>query len=421
MIIEDMSRSVGAVLVLAALLRAPGLFSEFWLDEIHALSSATNVRSAVEVFTGIHHDSNHWLVSLWMNLVGPGAPFWVYRLPSCLAGIAAVLFAGWLAEAEGSKAALARLLAATSFPLVFYSSEARGYSLAALAALAFLLYLVRWIATGKRRFLLGSSIAAALGLLAHPSFLLVLAASMVYSLVLAARVGGGTSPPPAAVLLQTASLGIGGPVDGALAYFVAALAVLSLMWELARRLLGYWPNRASAKPAPLLWVFFFAAMFLPIWAAMVFDPPFLYPRYFLVLLVFVPLLYASFARSLPGPWLSLVVAVWLGLNGWSFARFLQEGRGSYEEALRFLLQSSNRDVVAIASDHDFRNGTVVRFYRERMGESAARVRYAEDGESADAEFWIGSYAGSQCPGCRLLRSYPSSSLSGARWRLYRTP
>jgi hypothetical protein len=244
MIIEEMSRSIGAVIVFAALLRAPGLFSEFWLDEIHALSSATDIRSAIEVFTGIHHDSNHWLVSLWMHFVGPGASFWLYRLPSFFAGIAAVLFAGWFAEVEGSQAGLTRLLAATSFPLVFYSSEARGYSIAALAALAFLLYLVRWTATCKARFFTASSIAAVLGLLAHPSFVLVLAASIVYSLVLAGRagaalrsvllpfaiptalstalvalnaghfvIGGGTSPSPAAVLLQTASLGIGGPVE----------------------------------------------------------------------------------------------------------------------------------------------------------------------------------------------------------------
>jgi hypothetical protein len=309
---------------------------------------------------------------------------------------------------------------------------------------------VRWLVTRQVPFLLGASIAAVLGLLSHPSFVLVLAASFVYALVVAGRggvspgsallpfalpatllaalvavnagrfvIGGGTSPPPGTVLLQTASLAIGGPVEGRLWLLTAALAILLLVCELARRIRRYWPNRASAEPSPLLWTFFVAAILVPLWLVTIVDPPFLYPRYFLVLVVFVPLLVASFVRSLRGPWPSLFIAAWLALNGWSFARFTREGRGSYEEALRFLLESSNRGEVAIASDHDFRNGTVVRFYRERMGRDAERLRYENANESGEAEFWIGSYEGSECPGCPLLRSYPSSSLSGSRWRLYR--
>ncbi len=447
MIVEDMRGSVGAIVLLGALLRAPGLFTGLWLDEIHALSSATDVRSAIEVFTGIHHDSNHWLVSLWMHLVGPAAPFWVYRLPSFLAGIAAVLFAGWLAALEGSKPGLAMLLTATSFPLIFYSSEARGYSLAALASLCLLLCLVRWFETRRRSFLAGSALSACLGLLSHLSFVMVLIAVAVYSLVLAGRgaislrnalsppavpvlllaglvainagqfvIGGGTSAPPGTVLVETASLALGGPVEGPFVGIVAGLACALLAFEMVRRVGAYWSHRNSTEVRSHLWVFFVAAMLLPIWLVLTLDPPFLYPRYFLVLLVFVPLLAASFAHSLARPWSALLVFAWLSVNGCAIWGFTGDGRGGYEEALRFLMASSDRVEVEIGSDHDFRNRTILAFYRGRMGSEGARLRYVISGP---AEFWIGSYKGSRCEGCQLLREYPSTSLSGARWRLYR--
>ncbi len=447
MIIEEMKWSFVAIVLVAALLRLPGLFTEFWLDEIRALANVASIDSASEVFTAIHHDSNHWLVSLWMYVVGQEAAFWVYRLPSFLAGVAAVLAVGWLAEMDGSRPRLAMLTTATSFPLVFYSSEARGYALAALAGLVALACLVRWTETTDMRWLAGFSLAASAGVLSHLSFVLVLVAAVVYSLVLAGRgrlsfrsalavpvfpllllgalvaidlrylrLGGGTSPPPLALLGQTASLALGGPVEGRGVLLFAALAGVALAFELARRLRCYWPNRRTDEPRSYLWIFFAATTLLPIWVALVLDPPFLFPRYFLVCVAFVPLLFASLAGSLGRPWSSVLFVVWLAANGYSLLQFARQGRGRYEDALRFLLEAAEDSVVTVGSDHDLRNGRIVGFYRERMGEEGERLRYVSE---IEAEFWIGSYEGSRCGSCILLRSYPSSALSGARWVLYR--
>ena len=46
MIVEEMKGSVLAIVLLAALLRAPGLFTEFWLDEIQALGNVASIDSA---------------------------------------------------------------------------------------------------------------------------------------------------------------------------------------------------------------------------------------------------------------------------------------------------------------------------------------------------------------------------------------
>jgi hypothetical protein len=447
MMVEEMKWSFAAIVFLAALLRLPGLFTELWLDEIRALANVAALGSASDVFTAIHHDSNHWLVSLWMYAAGQEASFWVYRLPSFLAGVAGVLAVGWLARLDGSKPRLAMLMAATSFPLVFYSSEARGYALAALAGIAAFACLVRWTETTDLRWLAGFSLAASAGVLSHLSFVLVLVAAVVYSLVLAGlgrltfggalavqivpllllgalvvidlrhlRIGGGTSEPPLAVLGQTASLALGGPVEGGGVLLLAGLAALVLGVELVRRVRRYWPNRRSGEPRSYLWIFFAATTLLPIWVALALDPPFLFPRYFLVSIAFVPLLVASLASSLGRPWSAVLLIVWLSANGYSLLRFAQEGRGRYEDALRFLLEAAEDDVLTVGSDHDLRNGRIVAFYRERMGEEGERLKYVSE---IDSEFWIKSYEGSRCDSCVLLRSYPSSALSGARWVLYR--
>ena len=79
------------------------------------------------------------------------------------------------------------------------------------------------------------------------------------------------------------------------------------------------------------------------------------------------LLVASFASSLRRPWPAVLLIVWLGGNGHSLLQFAREGRGCYEEALRFLLVASDDDVVTLGSDHDLRNERILGFYRGRMG------------------------------------------------------
>ncbi len=166
----------------------PGLFTDFWLDEIWALGNVLRLQSPLQVLTAIHHDSNHYLVSFWMYALGSGRSFASYRLPSFVAGIAAVPAAGALARVDREgRPELAMFLVALSFPLGFYSSEARGYSLAVVFALAAIGCLVRFAKDKDARFFIGYGLASALGILAHLSFLIVLVAAVVFCLVLVAR------------------------------------------------------------------------------------------------------------------------------------------------------------------------------------------------------------------------------------------
>lgn len=440
--------------LLAGVLRVPGLFTAFWLDEIWALRNVGTVHSAIQVLTAIHHDSNHYLTSLWMVALGEGQAFAWYRLPSYLAGVAAVAAAGALARADREgRPVLTMFLVAVSFPLIFYSSEARGYSLAILAGLLSIHCLVRFAENGRARFFAGYALSAPLGLLAHLSFGIVLAASTVFGLVLVGRgrmrirtllalqspplgalaalfaldlrllrIGGGPHETPSRLLVRTLSVSIGGPVELPGASFFAALVAVLLIAELVRRIQRFWPERDSTDPGAYLWVFYAAVISIPLWLALVLDPPFLFPRYFLVSIAFVPLLAASLVGALGRRRGAVLLALLLGANAWGWIRFAREGRGHYQEALERILEPAPGDDVAVTvtvgSDQDFRNEMIVDFYRERLGERARRLTYVPR-QSGAAEFWIGSLSGSTCDRCPLLGIYPSSALSGATWRLYR--
>ena len=59
---------------LFVLARVPGLFTDFWLDEIRALRIVEKISSPLDIFTRVHFDTNHWLYSLFMAALGTDLP-----------------------------------------------------------------------------------------------------------------------------------------------------------------------------------------------------------------------------------------------------------------------------------------------------------------------------------------------------------
>jgi hypothetical protein len=436
------------ILLLGLGLRVPGLGTDFWLDEIWALDNVTALGSSWRaIFTGIHHDSNHWLPSLWFYVTGPEAPVWVYRLPSLVAGVATIIVAGRLARRLGTGETLTMLLVAVSYPLGFYSTEARGYALAALAGLVSLLCVMRWLEGRERRWLLGFWLAAAVGILSHLSFVIVLAAIGAWLLALVARhdltlrsaagvlavpagvlvvlavvdlrfltLGGGPHTPGVTLLVQAASLAVGGPLVGWLAVVCAWVVAAGLSWELICRGLESRQGAGAVAPGPstsLSWVFFVVLFGWPIVLLTLTDPPFLFPRYLLVSVAFVPLVLASLLGRLSRPARGVTLIVVLALNAWAWTGFASVGRGHYAEALTEILEAVPEGRLTVGGDHEFRQPTIVRFHRSRLGSVADRLAYV------DAEFWIASAADAPCDQCVLIGAYPSSPLSGMAWWVYR--
>ncbi len=83
-----------AVLVLvAAALRLPGLFTDFWLDEIWTLKIVLGMDSGWDVFTEVRHSNNHHLNTLIFYALGDLEHWSLYRIHALLAGVASVALA----------------------------------------------------------------------------------------------------------------------------------------------------------------------------------------------------------------------------------------------------------------------------------------------------------------------------------------
>ena len=182
---EAASRSLGLGLWLAVgiitgfgfSLRFYCAANDLWTDEIWSLQLVQGLRSPAEVLWGISHDNNHYLNSLWLYGLGPGHSARLYRLPAVLFGTLSVLAAARLGLRHSRATGLATAaLVATSYLLVNYGSEARGYAgmvLALLIALdAFDRVAARapsgrWavIPIGRHRWIFGAAIG--IGALSH--------------------------------------------------------------------------------------------------------------------------------------------------------------------------------------------------------------------------------------------------------------
>jgi hypothetical protein len=277
------------------------------------------------------HDNNHPLNSLWLMLAGEDRHPWVYRGLSMLSGLI-VLVLVWLAARRLSEK-FAWVPFSTSFPLVLYASEARGYA----PALACLLGAWLVVSTKNDRGAVWRVPAFWLlclgAMFSHGTALIILAALGVYFLLdrqiwssqwlqtLGGTVAWFGVPLVAAALYWFFYLRVmmiaGGPeytLPTVLAHFFGyafgvpgagagywLFALLGLVVLVAVLVFARFPDVATR-------VFFAGAVLVfPALSLVATDTTYLYFRYFLVSLPFVYLLSAALAERIElGPrWLRL--------------------------------------------------------------------------------------------------------------------
>ena len=381
------------------------------------------------------------------------------------------------------EAIMAMALTATSFALAMYSSEVRGYSLLVFFTLLSFWFLVRYSETGRWSFRVGYWASTILGFLSQLVYLFFFmgAVSWAYWLRWSERRGGTTGPegagtaepenagttepgrgtrlvrlhdvpllflgvlfvvdlrhmtlgggPPfssLSVTLDVLSLAIGGPASGALR-LVAALASAALVLAGLRRL---------RKSGDTLWVLYGVAIVaFPAFLLVVARPPFFFPRYFLIPIALFQLLLAFlFARM----WreggragraavLGALLLIAIG-NAAGFAEFWALGRGHYREAVFMMASEESARPATVGSDHDFRNRMLVDYY-VRLLPAGRELRYADRDERPPGgwDWWILHTlepGGEPLPRLRdaggteyrIVKSFPSSRLSGFTWHVYR--
>ncbi len=393
------------VFCLALALRAGAAAGDFWLDEIWSwMAVRDRVHNFGDVFFGIRHEANHLTNSLWIYALGVDVDWRWYRLPAVVAGSLAVLVARHLLARAGWCAQwLVTLLCVPSFLLVTYASEARGYGVLMLCALASL-WLLEAHARARddkfrRRFaLLGFWLATMLGTLAHASFGATLLALAVWwalrlardersvgvrlahflwlfgpPLVVAAwlwlvnfrdvEIGGGPVMSAWQAAALAASLAVGGPAEGRWVWPLAGLVLVALAAEVVLL--------ARARDARAwLWLLMLLVPALPLAAGV--HNQYIYPRFFLGGVVFLLVALASLgargwraggALRLGVGGIALLITVG-NLDGLS--RLLRDGRGQPAAAVSFMAEHSRRAQILIATDHAFRHGMTLDYYRHRL-------------------------------------------------------
>jgi len=181
-----------------------------------------------------------------------------------------------------------------------------------------------------------------------------------------------------------------------------------------------------------LWILFVVGMIVSPAALAIIQPTNNYlARYFLVsmllwLLVAAQLLAWLVARGGAARVAALVALAAFGVaNGARVADLLRDGRGAYQDALRFMVTNTTGDTTLIASDHDFRNRLVVEYYGPRMSKP---VRYVSRTDASPTQWYVWQKTpGEAAPiprvaiprgTYRLVKTYPTAPLSGLTWYVY---
>ena len=452
------------ILALAAALRVAAARGDLWLDEIWAMYLAADLKSVWPIFTRLHQDTNQHLCTLYFFLVGELPHPLLYRLPSLVAGMAAVALARWCTlERRTGETLTFAWLAAFSFPMILYSSEARGYALAIFFAL--IAFIVLRAGDASPRWALPVFwLSVMLGLLSHLTFAHVYLALLAWSVArpFLRREPLARGMAAAARWHAVPLLFLAGLYVVSLRHFTFGKGPLTqLQWSVFDALTQACglPGRGLAAVAGgaaviLLagigiaklfeeredaWFFLLCVLLLaPAFLRLVRPSPYAVARHFVVC---IPFLYLLLAHVLARAWgwgrggkiLGIVVmaAFTLG-SAVRTGHLLVEGRGSYREAVVFMAEHTAGESVAVGSDHDFRNKMLLGYYARYAASLGKKIVYYDQGSwpRAGPEWLI---VHSLDPAYKplaglvhktgaiyhLQRGYPCRGPSGWSWFVYR--
>ncbi len=441
-----------AVMLIGAALRAGGLTTELWFDEICSVRHVQSFNSAWQVLWASHSDNKHHLIWLWMFLSGANQPEWVYRLPSFVSGVVVLPMLYWVIRREfGALAAMIALLLATfCYPLIFYSSEARGYSLAVMfAVFAYALAPDSRRADSVGRAALFSA-AVILGFLSHLTFVCVFAGLILWSVtdggkkprwmllayyipamaglaliyffdVSSLQYAGGPPTTAIAVLRSAINMSFGVPFNGPWPWL--AVITLILIGGVGLAIAG----RRYGLPRA---VFFLTAIILiPTALTATRRTPFLAVRYYLVCFPFMIMLLsigcAVIFQSMAGKIIVVAVLTTTAINSLFCTVQLQElGRGHVRDCLLHMANSDTGNPITYRSERMNMDQLNIDYDAASL---KLRQRFAPSGASPpdwwifdlDTPFETGpKVIYRQGATYRLDSVYPSGPISGLTWDLY---
>jgi hypothetical protein len=456
---------LGTVLLVGLVLRVAGSTGELWVDELCSLALVTPLKSASQIFIGIHYETNHYLTSLWMWICGAEKDWWVYRVPSILAGMGAALAAVRIGlRRSRATAFVAGLLMSLSYLAVFYSSEARGYAVACCMTLVGYDCMELYLRDRTWQNAAGYGLAVVLGMLGNLSYVSVAVALGLWSIMVllwqertwrsagqfvalhaapVALLGAlwlvdirklvpGAAPQIGIwpVLCETISYAFGLPGNLRLAGVLVVGVFAFIVWQIAR----------MAREGDMRWIFFATGLVMAPAALLGWTGrAYIFPRYFLVnvyllyLLAALEIGIAWGTRRVRTRWLiGSLLAAWTLGNLLLSVQLWQVGRGHYKDALEYISANTPGGRAQVGSMQDFRSEILVGYY-------AKYLPVAQRPELLDASSvgqlrpeWLLStispdersklpQAIVMAPGLWyvLVKQYPSTQLSGFAAGVYR--
>jgi uncharacterized membrane protein len=183
--------AITAIALVARLIR---LDSGYWIDEIIALQRSFRL-PMMEIVTTFLGDNHHPLYSIFGRaaLVLLGEAPWALRLPAVLFGVATVAAVYLVARLVVSRreALIASLLLAVSYHHVWFSQNARGYTLIGCLALLSTWLLVRMLERPSWQLGLAFALCTALGAYTHLTMVFIAVGQALVAVVEWARPGHG--------------------------------------------------------------------------------------------------------------------------------------------------------------------------------------------------------------------------------------
>ena len=448
-----------AALAVGIALRAAGLDTAYWFDEVWTTDRALAFHGFADIYARTH-DNNHLTTSWWIHLLGADAGEPAWRSLAFASGLVALALATFDRACTPVQRAVRGAWFAVAPLAVVLSSEARGYAPALAAALgAYALLRARLAGRSGTAAVVGFNALLVFGLLSHLVFAYFAIAAFAFAACeVRARAGRArelaalfaapfafaafhgvafvrhmaTGGAPDFAFLDFAvhlvALGFGAPESAAFALPLAAAAFAAFVAHLV----------AARRSGDGRWVFdFVVVLAAPAIVLSLFDAGVIAARYFVLQVAFAGLVLADrlgdalarggAARVAAAAVLLLVAAGSAGYH----VRFLEHGRGDYAGALRAIAAAEPAPApLRIGGDHDFRTRKLVEYHGARL-DPPRDVRFvAQDEWPAAPPEWFVDHAvyerrppqrGVEVLGRRFVfvERFDAVPPSGFRWDLYR--
>jgi 4-amino-4-deoxy-L-arabinose transferase-like glycosyltransferase len=442
----------GAVVLLVALaLRIMAARGDLWLDEIWSVNLLTLVSSPLDIFWRLTHDNNHHLNSLYLYFLGDDASVLARRGLAIAFGVASVAMAGLIGLRRGRAAALITMvLMALSYPMIHYSSEARGSGPMMFFVLFAFYCLEGFLNERRMTYSWLFALAIGLGFLSHMTIVFACLAFGLWGTATILRdaatarqamadlvrcfapvtlLGGAVLVAMFAGALDHGFIIGGGRIIAEGEHFAPFVAGTGLLLQLELGLPTAVDPRVSLSVFLVLglgiivtllrqgdrrWSFYIIVLFAVPLVMLAFRVPHGgFPRYFLFsgvfLLVLLGQVLAMFGRA-GGPGKALLATVLtLFAVGQSFliGDFLKYGRGQHTEAFEYITNLSEGESITLGSNKDALNKIMINYYATTRPDGRT-FDYVEDYETAEVSpEWL-FMVRRECPGakpmdfCKLL-------------------